>query len=181
MKLNPVRRVVTGHDGQGRAVVAMDGAPPNVFDFAPVPGTVFHEIWRTDASPARVDSGPDPTLGPVSLAPSAGGSLVRVVDFPPDSEAEAVSGDSVAEVFAAMGAAGAATGADGARHKLMHRTQTIDYGVMLSGELWMILDQDEVRLRPGDIVIQRGTNHAWSNRSREMARMLFVLLDGGPG
>jgi quercetin dioxygenase-like cupin family protein len=68
-----------------------------------------------------------------------------------------------------------------ATHRLyfeMHRTETIDYGILLSGELWLVLDEDETRLSPGDIVIQRGANHAWSNRTNETARMLFILLDG---
>ena len=60
----------------------------------------------------------------------------------------------------------------------MHRTETIDYGILLAGELWLVLDEGETKLTPGDVVIQRGTNHAWSNRTNETARMVFILLDG---
>jgi uncharacterized cupin superfamily protein len=65
-----------------------------------------------------------------------------------------------------------------APHKLMHRTETIDYGILISGELWLIVDEGETKLNVGDVVIQRGTNHAWANRSNEIARMAFILLDG---
>jgi len=177
-RLPPVRRVVTGHDTDARAIVAMDGTPPNVIPLKAVPGTFFHEIWNTTTSPAPVDNGPDPTLRPLQLHPSPQGSLIRVVDIPPDSTQNALSPEQAAAAFAEIGAAHAGTGHETSKHRLMHRTQTIDYGIVVSGEIWLVLDEDEVRLGPGDIVIQRGTNHAWSNRTERTARMIFVLLDG---
>jgi len=80
--------------------------------------------------------------------------------------------------FASLGSPEASTGSGHSPHPLMHRTETIDYGVVLEGELTLILDDSEVDLKPGDIVVQRGTNHAWSNRSNKLCRILFVLLDG---
>lgn len=71
-----------------------------------------------------------------------------------------------------------ATGKADSKHKLMHRTETLDYGIVTEGEVWLVLDDGEVHLKRGDIVVQRGTNHAWSNRSEQMARMVFILLDG---
>jgi hypothetical protein len=174
--LAPVRRVVTGHDRKGRAVISSAGAPPTVVGLAAVPGTVFHEIWSTDTVPARIDNGPDPTLGELRLAPPAGGTRVRVVDIPPDTVQDAVTPDKAAAAFAEIGARDA-HGSDGP-HALMHRTETVDYGIVLAGEIWLVVDEGETRLRPGDIVVQRGTNHAWSNRSDETARMAFVLVDG---
>lgn len=178
MSLPPVRRVVTGHNAEGRAIVALDGAPPTVFDLKAVPGTVFHEIWNTDASPAVIDNRADPTLKPLQLQPTAQASIIRLVDIPPDTVQNRISPEDAAAAFAAIGAPHAIAGPSDAKHRLMHRTETIDYGIVLEGEIWLVLDEGEVKLGRGDIVIQRGTNHAWSNRTEEMVRMAFILLDG---
>ncbi len=176
MSLPSVRRIVTGHNERGKAVIAMDTVLPSV-ELKVVPGTFFHEVWNTNASPAPIDNGGDPTLRPLQLTPMPHGSIIRLVDIPPDSIQNNISVEDAAAGFAQIGAAGAHSGED-APHKLMHRTETIDYGVLLAGEIWLVLDDGETKLTPGDIVIQRGTNHAWSNRSSEPARMLFMLLDG---
>ena len=178
MSASGFKRVVTGHDAQGRAVISMQGPPPSVFPLKAVPGTIFYEIWNTAGSPATVDNGPDATLRPLVLAPPAYGSLIRVVDIPPDSVQNSVSAEAAAAAFEEIGAGHAGTGQSDSPHRLMHRTQTIDYGVVLSGRVWLVLDADEIELKPGDIVVQRGTNHAWSNRTEQTARMMFVLLDG---
>jgi Cupin domain len=178
MSLPTVRRIVTGHNERSKAVIATDGAPPRVIELKAVPGTVFYEIWNTNASPAPIDNGEDPTLRKLQLHPTPQGSIIRVVDIPPDAIHNSISDEAIADGFAQIGAKSAATHQYGSPHKLMHRTETIDYGILLSGELWLVLDEDETRLSPGDIVIQRGTNHAWSNRTNETARMLFILLDG---
>jgi hypothetical protein len=172
------KRIVTGHDADGRAVIAMQGPPPNAFPLKAVPGTVFHEIWNTSGSPAAVDNGADPTLKALQLGPPASGSLIRVVDIPPDTVQNAVSAEDAAAAFEEIGAGHAGTGKSDSPHRLMHRTETIDYGIVLAGKVWLVLDADEVELHPGDIVVQRGTNHAWSNRTDAPVRMAFVLLDG---
>jgi hypothetical protein len=174
--LPAVRRVVTGHDDAGRATIVTDGAPPTVVCIEAVPGTVFHEIWSTRETPAAIDTGPDPTLGPLELAPPPGGTRIRIVDIPPDSVQNAVSPEDAAAAFAAIGAEHAHD-LEGL-HALMHRTETVDYGIVLAGEIWLVVDEGETRLGPGDVVIQRGTNHAWSNRTEQTARMAFVLVDG---
>jgi hypothetical protein len=178
MKLPEVRRIVTGHNAQGKAVIAMDGAPPRAVELRAVPGTIFYEIWNTNASPAPIDNGADPTMRPLQLHPMPEGSIIRIVDIPPDAVQSQISEADIAAGFAQIGAAGATTLRSDSPHKLMHRTETIDYGILLAGEIWLVLDEGETKLSPGDIVIQRGTNHAWSNRTNEPARMLFVLLDG---
>ena len=160
----------------GRAVIAADGPPPTVVEVAAVPGTVFHEIWSTAAVPAPIDDGLDPTLGEVQLAPPASGTRIRIVDIPPDAVQEALSPAQAAAAFAEIG--GSAAHGSGGPHALMHRTETVDYGIVLAGEVWLVVDEGETRLLPGDVVVQRGTNHAWSNRTEATARMAFVLVDG---
>ena len=178
MSLPVMRRIVTGHNEQGKAVIVSADAPPNIIPFAAVPGTVFYEIWNTNQSPAPIDNGADPTLRPLQLHPTPQGSVIRFVDIPPDTIQNNVSDADIAAGFAQMGAAGATTQKGDSPHKLMHRTETIDYGILISGELWLVLDEGETKLNVGDVVIQRGTNHAWSNRTNEIARMVFILLDG---
>ncbi|VEF11140.1 cupin [Pseudomonas fluorescens] len=176
--LPPFKRVVTGHDAHGRAVIASCGPTASVFELQAVPGTVFHELWNSSASPAVLDNGDDPTRKPLQLSPDGQGSVIRVVDIPPDSVQNQVSDADAAAVFAEIGQSHAGTGNGNARHKLMHRTETLDYGIVTEGEVWLVLDDQEVQLKRGDVVVQRGTNHAWSNRTEAMARMVFILLDG---
>ncbi len=172
------KRVVTGHDAHGLAVVASSGPTPNNFPLKAVPGTVFYEVWNSKASPAVLDNGDDPTNQPLQLSPMPLGSVIRVVDIPPDSVQNQVSAEEAAAAFAEIGQAHAGTGQADSKHKLMHRTETLDYGVVTEGEVWLVLDGEDVHLKRGDIVVQRGTNHAWSNRTEQMARMVFILLDG---
>jgi len=177
--LPAITRVVTGHDARGRAVVAEAGPPPHVAEIAAIPGTLFHEIWATEGAPAAVDNGPDPTLGPLMLAPPRNGTRIRIVDIPPDTEDFLRHGAGrMTDAFAQIGDPAASTVAADSPHPLMHRTESVDYGVVLAGECTLVLDRGEVELRPGHVVIQRGTNHAWANRSGAVCRMLFVLVDG---
>ncbi len=172
------KRVVTGHNQQGLAIVASTGPTPNVFPLSAVPGTVFHELWNSSASPVPLDNASDPTSKPLQLSPGPQGSVIRVVDIPPDSVQNQVSAEEAAAVFAEIGQSHAGTGQANSRHKLMHRTETLDYGIVTEGDVWLVLDEEEVHLKRGDVVVQRGTNHAWSNRTDAMARMVFILLDG---
>lgn len=179
MTLPPIHRVVTGHAADGRAVVTSDGLLPTVVELQAIPGTVFHEVWATDSMPARVDNGPDPTLGPLMLPPPAQGTRLRFVDIPPDTRDFLADGAArMHEAFGQIGDAGASTVTAGSPHPLMHRTESVDYGVVIDGEMTLVLDTSEVLLKPGSVVVQRGTNHAWANRSGKPCRMLFVLVDG---
>lgn len=177
-QLSGFKRVVTGHDGSGRAVASISGPTPNNFSLKAVPGTVFYEVWNSTSSPAIIDNADDPTAKPLQLSPSLLGSVIRVVDIPPDSVQNEVSAAEAATAFAEIGEAHAGTGQADSKHKLMHRTETLDYGIVTEGEVWLVLDGEDVHLKRGDVVVQRGTNHAWSNRTEEMARMVFILLDG---
>ncbi|WP_186067653.1 cupin domain-containing protein [Burkholderia gladioli] len=179
MSFPAIRRIVTGHDADGRAVVASDGPLPSAVEITAIPGTVFHEVWSTAASPAPVDNGPDPTTGALMLPPPKHGTRLRFVDIPPDTaEFLAHGAEKMHAAFSQIGDAEASTVRTGSPHPLMHRTESIDYGVVIEGELTLILDNAEVALAPGSVVIQRGTNHAWANRSGRSCRMLFVLIDG---
>lgn len=179
MSFPPIHRVVTGHDADGRALVTSNGALPTVVEIAAIPGTVFHEVWSTGATPASVDNGPDPTLGPIVLPPPRHGTRMRFVDIPPDSADYLARGaERMHAAFSQIGDAQASTVRADSPHPLMHRTESVDYGVVIEGEMTLVLDDSEVVLQPGSVVVQRGTNHAWANRSGKPCRMLFVLLDG---
>ena len=180
MTFPAIHRVVTGHDAQGNAVIASNGPLPAVAELKAIPGTVFHEVWATTGAPALVDNGPDPTTGPLTLPPPVRGTRLRFVDIPPDSEELfSRSADQLRAGFGEIGDMAASTANQGAPHPLMHRTESVDYGVVMEGEVTLVLDKDEVQLRVGSVVVQRGTNHAWANRSGRPCRMLFVLIDGG--
>lgn len=174
-----IHRVVTGHDAEGNAVVASQGGLPKVVEIESIPGTVFHEIWATEASPAPVDNGEDPTLGELQLSPPASGTRIRIVDIPPDSKEFLARGaEAMAAVFSQIGEPEASTARGDAPHPQMHRTETVDYGIVLEGELVQVLDKEEVTLKPGSVVVQRGTSHAWANRSDKPCRIAFILVDG---
>lgn len=175
----PIRRIVTGHNAQGQAVVTEQGPLPTVVELSAVPGTVFHEVWSTAGAPCQVGNGPDPTPGPLSLLPPKSGTRIRFVDIPPETANwRAQDAEHMSAAFSEIGDASAATGHSGSPHPLMHRTETTDYGVVIDGEIVLVLDGTEVLLQTGNVVVQRGTNHAWANRSQRPCRMLFVLVDG---
>jgi mannose-6-phosphate isomerase-like protein (cupin superfamily) len=175
-----VRRIVTGHDARGHAIIQSDAPPERVMTL-PHNGPTFYEIWNTRESPARIDrsSGEPPETG-ITLAPPRHGTRIRVLDFPPETGAAGpAQGAQARELFAAIGAAGALNAGPGqARHPHMHRTETVDYGIVLDGEITLLVDDGETVVRAGDIVIQRGTNHGWANRSGRNCRVAFILIDG---
>lgn len=178
-KFPPITRIVTGHTEQGRSILTDVGPLPTVVELAAIPGTVFHEVWSTGESPARVGNDADPTCGPLVLPPPAGGTRIRFVDIPPDTEDFVKTGHQrMGEAFEEIGDRAASTVRENSPHPLMHRTESIDYGIVIEGEMTLVLDEDEVLLKPGSVVIQRGTNHAWANRSGAPCRMLFVLVSG---
>ena len=179
MSLPPIHRVVTGHDADGKAIIASDGPLPKVVELTAIPGTLFHEVWSTTGAPTPVDNGADPTLGTLMLPPPASGTRIRFVDIPPDTAEFLSQGASkVKDAFSQIGDEKASTVKAQSPHPLMHRTETVDYGVVIEGEVTLVLDDSEVQLKPGSVVVQRGTNHAWANRSGKPCRMLFVLVDG---
>lgn len=174
------RRIVTGHDEAGNAVILSDAQPTRVIQVGGPGGPTFFEIWSTGAAPAEiVRQADEPAESGLVLSPPANGTRIRIIDFPPEGEEiRNLSAAGAQEKFGAMGDAAASRFKAGAPHPLMHRTETVDYGIVLEGEMTLILDRGETLLQAGDIVVQRGTNHAWSNRSDSRCRMAFVLVDG---
>jgi quercetin dioxygenase-like cupin family protein len=166
------RRVVTGHDDLGKAVVTEDGFAPNV-KVRKVGNLTSTLLWVTDETPASLESEADPSLREIGVAPPAGGSILRIVDFPPAHEAGEVDN---AAMLSEMGLSADPAGS-GPRHASMHRTRSIDYAIVLEGEIDMLLDESEVHLKAGDVLIQKATNHAWVNRGEQTCRIAFVLID----
>lgn len=181
MSFSPIRRIVTGHDSAGRAIIQEDGVPPRVQRIGGAHGPLFYEVWNTRQMPARIDrASGEPAEESISLAPPKNGTRIRVLDIPPDDESlETLTPEQAKAHFAEVGAHEASShGGTGSRHAFMHKTETVDYGIMLEGELTLIMDEGETVIGPGDIVIQRGTNHGWANRSGKPCRICFVLIDG---
>jgi quercetin dioxygenase-like cupin family protein len=147
----PIRRFVTGHDANHVAKVIMQGPATNAKH--PSPGTVSTLIWSTDGTPADSADGEQiEDLGAriMGTAPPENGTRFAVIDFPPGNAPR------------------------------MHRTETIDYVIVLEGEIEMDMDGSTVKMKAGDVMVQRGTNHAWANRSSKRARLAFVLIDAVP-
>ncbi len=174
----PFRRVVTGRDDQGKSIFLIDDRAPHVFTRGAA-GVVVRDLWETDACPADNGGHDDAVKGPFHLAPPSGGSIFRVIEYPPDAQRlPAIAAQSSADMTAS-GMAAARQGGGG-RHPGFHKTDTIDYVIVLSGEIWALMDEGETLLRAGDTLVQRGTNHAWSNRSNASAFLAFVLIDALP-
>lgn len=181
MNLKPFRRIVTGHNKQGKAVVQKDGPPPRIEKIGGDIGPLFYEVWNTRETPARIDhSSDEPNEDKIILTPPVNGTRIRVLDIPPeDPSFENISQEQARAHFAEVGAESASSHQDqGSRHAFMHRTETIDYGIVLEGEITLLLDEGGTVAHAGDIIIQRGTNHGWSNRSDKPCRIAFILIDG---
>ena len=180
MSKQQMRRVVTGHDARGRAVVLSDGPAPFVHVNKLDPEWFSVDFWRTGEMPAKIVAQADePTGGPRRQMPPRNGTVLRINHFPPESEAvRGMTPEDSRRAFAALGNEKAATFGKGGRHPLMHRTETIDYAIVLAGEITMVMDDRDVELKAGDVLVQCGTNHAWSNRSNAPCVVAFVLVDG---
>lgn len=144
-----IRRIVTGHDASGKSVVLSDGTPPQEHPMhGPEIGADFTEIWSTAETVPTLTFEPDsePSLRPFTIMPPTG-HLIRIIEiYPPHM---------------------------GGKRTVMHRTRTLDYAVVIEGEVVLVLTDSEVTLGPGSVVVQRGTDHAWENRGETVVRMAF--------
>lgn len=168
-----VRRIVTGLNAQGKSTIVSDSQLP-LADVAPGE-RIRAGLWITESSPAS-STAPDLVADGVtkSIPPTTrGGTIFRITDVPPDANNP--------HGATALAAGGVHTDPQRtAKHPGFHMTDTIDYAICLEGEVWAVLDETETLMKPGDVLIQRGTYHAWSNRTEKMARMAFVLIDAEP-
>ncbi|MFP6733533.1 MAG: cupin domain-containing protein [Rhodospirillales bacterium] len=163
------RRVVTGFNSDGKSIIWKDGPPPQSLE--PLPQLILHEVWET-GSPASNAGDEDLAIRENRIEPHhPAGTMFRIVEFPPD---EIWSAGDVGEGFKEMGSGGAHDGDSGTSG--MHQTLTTDYAIVIEGEIWAVMEADETRLQAGDVLVQRGTNHAWSNRTDTLAVVAFVLI-----
>lgn len=179
-EVKPVRRLITIDDGPGvyaKSKCIADGPSPDVRIDPARPGFSSTRIWVTDRTPACIEGVTETLNTPHTLEPPAGGSVCRVVTFPPDASYK-VGAKEVQAYFAAMGSPGASTYSANVRHPYMQKTRTLDFCLILDGEITLVLDKQDVNLKAGDTVVQRGTNHAWSNRSNQPCTIAFSSHDG---
>jgi hypothetical protein len=173
--LPPVRRIVTGVNADGRSYVMHDGPPPVIATLENRAGFQNANVYRTMGPDDSVD-GPDTIADHKGVLPPPTGTVFRVIDIPPDpADPHERKRQSVGAFSALFPDAG--HDPESARHPGMHMTDTVDYAIVLHGELYAVMDEDETLMRAGDVLVQRGTNHAWSNRSGEIARIAFILVD----
>ncbi len=174
--VRPARRIVSIDREPGRSSLVSDGPSPDVRLDAARPGYASTRMWVTDSTPAKIVS---ETLHlPHTIEPPSRGSVLRIVTFPPDDEwKRGVSARDVQAFFRMMGSPGASTYSPKAPHPYMQKTHSLDFCFVLEGEVVLVLDTQEVRLQAGDIVVQRGTNHAWSNRSGNPAVIAIASHD----
>ena len=167
-----IRRVVTGLDADNKAVVLFDSRMP--LQAGPL-GLQATNLWVTNSYPLGFSFKEDTSSIPVGVSPLDNGTKFRVVEFPPLDPAT----ESKMEPGGLMKAVGPVAPARGrpVTRPLMHRTRSVDYAVVLSGEIDMVLDDSAVHLKPGDTIVQQATNHAWVNHGTETCRILFVLMD----
>src|SRR5215472_11272043 len=173
-----IRRVVTGHNAAGKSIFIIDEPCPHVFRRG-TGSVVVTDLWETHATPADNGGNADAIDRAFRLPPPRNGSVLRIIEYPPDTErVPALAG----ERDAPPDGSGRHEALDrgNPRHPGFHKTNTVDYAIVLSGEIFALMDEGEVRLNAGDVLIQRGTNHAWSNRTDAPATLAFVLIDAKP-
>jgi mannose-6-phosphate isomerase-like protein (cupin superfamily) len=174
-----MKRVVIGHNQEGKAVVLMEGEPVRVSEFPNLPGLRLLEIWATEANPVVPIDGQDPTVAMEDFIAPRSGTRFRIEFYPPDAQiaelAEtgeidlAQAGSEFAEAMPDIAAM--------LEPDFMHKTDTIDYNIILAGELWCELDDGaEVHLKPGDCLVQCGTRHAWRNKGTETCIKAAIMV-----
>jgi hypothetical protein len=179
-RTKPVRRIVTVDREDGSSMAIQDGPSPDVHIDPARPGFSSTRIWVTDRTPARLKGVRESLHMPHALEPPPQGSVCRIVSFPPDDGfIRKIGAKEVRDYFEAMGSPGASTRHATSPHPYMQKTRTLDFCLILEGEITLILDTEEVRLNAGDTVVQRGTNHAWSNRSSRPCVIAFSSHDAG--
>ena len=175
-ELPNIRRLVAANRPDGASYIAEDAPATAIRTVAERPGYRAVNVWRTTASPAPVDE-PDSVKAHQGILPPGNGTILRIIDFPPEPQDPEERRRRIAATFGGIFQDAAHDKREG-KHPGMHTTQTVDYAIVLEGEIYAVMDEGEALMRAGDVLIQRGTNHAWANRSSKTARIAFVLIDG---
>jgi mannose-6-phosphate isomerase-like protein (cupin superfamily) len=170
-----IRRVVTGKDSTGKAIAMIDAVATSVLRREEL-GVTNTLLWVTDSTPADLSNQEDAANKKVGVVAPPGGTIFRVVEFAPESEVKA-DDQTRLRIMQGIGLAPEGNLRGKPRNPAMHRTKTIDYALILTGEIDMLLDDSEIHLKAGDVVIQRGTNHAWVNRGNRPCQVAFIMLD----
>ena len=171
--LDRVRRIVTGHNATGKSVFVEDRICPHVVKRAN--GNTIVELWSTDEHPVDNSGYEDPGIPNKVLDTGKDGSLFHIVIYPPDAERIAATEAAKARVEQIS-----ARYEGKGRHFGFHATETLDYAIVLKGEIYALMDEGELKMTEGDVLIQRGTAHAWSNRSNQPCSVLFAMIPANP-
>ena len=167
-----VRRLVTGHRADGQSTVLLDGAAPNVKQRQA--GNASTLLWVSDETPARVSGSEDRAAREIGVPPPRRGTIFRLAEFPPGVGGEVRDNEAVLRDF---GIGPDVKRGHPPRHPAIHRTRSLDYVVVLEGEIDLLLDDRDVRLTAGDVIVQQATNHAWINRGTTTCRLAMVFID----
>jgi len=170
-----IRRVVTGKDSTGKAIAMIDAVATTVLRREEL-GITNTLLWVTDSIPADLSNQEDMANKKIGVVAPPGGTIFRVVEFAPEREVK-TDYETRLRIFQGIGLAPEGDAHGKPRNPAMHRTKTVDYALILSGEIDMLLDDSELHLKAGDVVIQRGTNHAWVNRGNQPCQVAFVMVD----
>jgi mannose-6-phosphate isomerase-like protein (cupin superfamily) len=170
-----IRRVVTGKDATGKAIAMIDAVATTVLRREEL-GITNTLLWVTDSTPADLSNQEDTANKKIGVVAPPGGTIFRVVEFSPETDVKA-DYETRLRIIQSIGLAPEGDSREKPRDPAMHRTKTIDYALILSGEIDMLLDDSEIHLKAGDVVIQRGTNHAWVNRGNQSCQVAFVMVD----
>jgi mannose-6-phosphate isomerase-like protein (cupin superfamily) len=172
-----IRRIITGHHADGRSMIMINDHAPNSTEIKGWPGLWVTEVWTTDEMPVNNNGAGDRGARALRHDPTPNGTIFRVVEFPPESSTKAIDAEAA---FQHLGSQNKPREEDTAKHPSMHKTKSIDYLVVISGEMWMVMEDGEVLLKPGDCIVQRGTNHAWVNKGSKPCLLAAILVDALP-
>jgi mannose-6-phosphate isomerase-like protein (cupin superfamily) len=170
------RRVVTGHNADGKSIILFDDHGTNVTHIPSWEGLYVTELWVTSEMPIDNQGAADRALRPMKHDPDPAGTIFRLVEIPPESKTTF----NAAGIFQELGSSNKPSEEDAARHPTMHKTNSVDYLVVLSGEMVMEMEDGSTLLKQGDCIVQRGTNHAWVNRSDKPCLLAAILIDAAP-
>lgn len=171
-----VNRIVTGHNAEGKSTILFSDNGTNVTHIPSWKGLYVTELWVTNETPADNSGHEDRSLRPMRHDPAPRGTIFRLVEIPPESQ----TSFDAAGIFNELGSENKPTSEDSARHPSMHKTNSIDYLVVISGECIMGMDEGEIVVRQGDCIVQRGTNHAWINKTDKPCLLAVILIDAAP-